>query len=90
MLWSKVTAVRFAVRGTDKADSFLKVFEMEEIKAATKRCGWSTCTKKCVSRLALRAMPDGGKFDRRDFPGFFNKEKKQDDEKNSSRLFDKL
>ena len=52
MLWSKVTAVRFAVRGTDKADSFL--------------------------------------FDRRDFPGFFNKEKKQDDEKNSSGLFDKL
>ena len=34
MLWSKVTAVRFAVRGTDKADSFLKVFEMEEIEAA--------------------------------------------------------
>ena len=31
---SKVTAVRFAVRGTDKADSFLKVFEMEEIEAA--------------------------------------------------------
>ena len=26
MLWSKVTAVRFAVRGTDKADSFLKDF----------------------------------------------------------------
>ena len=34
MLWSKVTAVRFAVRGTDKADSFQKVFEMEEIEAA--------------------------------------------------------
>ena len=56
MLWSKVTAVRFAVRG---------------------------------SRLAC-GNAGGGKFDRRDFPGFFNKEKKQDDEKNSSGLFDKL
>ena len=34
MLWSKVTAARFAVRGTDKADSFLKVCETEENEAA--------------------------------------------------------
>lgn len=92
MLWSKVTAVRFAVRGTDKADSFLKVLKWKKSKRHNKAAfaDSSICIEKsAASRLAC-GNAGGGKFDRRDFPGFFNKEKKQDDEKNSSGLFDKL
>ena len=34
MLWSKSNCRSICCEGTDKADSFLKVFEMEEIEAA--------------------------------------------------------
>lgn len=71
MLWSKVTAVRFAVRGTDKADSFLKVLKWKKSKRHNKAAfaDSASVSKKCGSRLAC-GNAGGGKFDRRDFPVF--------------------
>ena len=72
MLWSKVTAVRFAVRGTDKADSFLKVFEMEEIEGHNKAAfaDSASVSKKNAAVRPPAAAAGGSKFDRKDFPGF--------------------